>query len=88
MDYPVLTPAQLAAHLRSLRKAQNLTQAQLGAKVGLSQPRIGKIERDPRQVSIGQLMHILALLGVRLILQTPPSEKNSHPSRHEDASEW
>jgi HTH-type transcriptional regulator / antitoxin HipB len=88
MDYPVLTPAQLAAHLRSLRKAQNLTQAQLGAKVALSQARIGKIERDPRQVSIGQLMHILALLGVRLILQTPASEKSSNPSRHEDASDW
>jgi len=70
MDYPVLTPQQLAVHLRSLRKARHLTQAQLGSKLGINQARIGKIERDPKTVSIGQFMQILALLGARLVLQT------------------
>jgi HTH-type transcriptional regulator / antitoxin HipB len=71
VDYPVLTPSQLAAHLRSLRRAKNLTQAELGARIGLNQTRIGKIERDPRNVSMGQLMKILTLLGARLVLQLP-----------------
>ena len=75
MYYPILTTKQLAAHLRSLRKSQNLTQAELGAKLGINQARVGKIERDPSGVSIGQLMEIFALLGVRLVLETPAQNK-------------
>ena len=69
MEYPVLTPAQLALHLRSMRKARNLTQAELGAKLGVNQARVGKIERDPSSVSVGQLMQMLSLLDVRLVLK-------------------
>lgn len=79
MDYPLLNPQQLAAHLRSLRKAKNLTQEQLGKKIGLSQVRIGKIERDPRTVSIGQLMRILAFLGARFVLQVSETKETSKP---------
>lgn len=63
------TPAQLSAHLRSLRKAQGLTQAQVGALVGLDQTRVAKIERDPSLVSLGQLMQLLAALRVRILLE-------------------
>lgn len=71
MDYPLLTSKQLAAYLRSLRRAKRLTQSALGAKLGLSQRRIATIEHDPDAVSIGQLMRILALLDARLILRLP-----------------
>ena len=37
MDYPILVAGQLAPHLKSLRKAKSLTQAQLGALLGLGQ---------------------------------------------------
>ena len=86
MDYPLLTPQQLAAHLRSLRRAKKLTQAQLGAKVGLSQARIGKIERDPRTVSMGQLMRILALLDARFMLQVSETKEATTPPR--DTRPW
>jgi HTH-type transcriptional regulator / antitoxin HipB len=85
MDYPVLTPQQLAVHLRSLRKARNLTQAELGAKPGINQARIGKIERDPRSVSIGQFMQILALLGARIVLQTSSPPKTPPAA---ETTEW
>ena len=69
MDTIVLqTPAQLATQLRSLRKARGLTQAQLGAQVGVDQTRMAKIERDPRVVSVGQLLKIFAALKVRVVL--------------------
>jgi HTH-type transcriptional regulator/antitoxin HipB len=75
------TPAQLSAHLRSLRKARRLTQAQVGALVGLDQTRIAKIERDPKLVSLGQLMKLLSVLRVRVLLEplpeTPPIESQS-----------
>ena len=69
MDYPLLTAKQLTAYLRSLRRSKRLTQAALGAKLGLSQRRIATIEKDPEAVSIGQLMRILALLDARLVLR-------------------
>ena len=77
MDYPIVTPEQLAAQLRSLRRAKKLSQAELGARVGLNQPRIAKIESGPRAISVGQLMRILGLLGARLVLQAPTTKGSS-----------
>jgi HTH-type transcriptional regulator/antitoxin HipB len=86
MKYLLLqTPAQLADHLRSLRKSRGLTQTALGARVGLDQTRIAKIERDPRLVSLGQLMKLLAALRVRVLLE-PLEEKSATPDH--DASGW
>ena len=66
------TTAQLPAHLRSLRKARRMTQAELGAQIGLDQTRIAKIERDPAVVSVGQLMRLLNALRVRVVLDPIP----------------
>ena len=86
MDYLLQTPAQLASHLRSLRKARHLTQAQLGRLVGLDQTRIAKIERDPRVISVGQLLKILNVLGVQIALQpTPATAKAPSP---DNPSNW
>ena len=63
------TPAQLASHLRSFRKARGLTQAALGKLAGLDQTRIAKIERNPSRVSVGQLLGLLAVLRVRVLLE-------------------
>jgi HTH-type transcriptional regulator / antitoxin HipB len=70
------TPAQLSDHLRSFRKARGFTQAALGKLAGLDQTRIAKIERDPRRVSVGQLLQLLAALQVRVILQ-PTGDRTS-----------
>ncbi len=72
------TSAQLSNHLRSFRKARGLTQAALGKLAGLDQTRIAKIERNPRLVSVGQLMQLLSVLHVRVLLQ-PVSEKSETP---------
>ena len=77
------TPAQLSVHLRSLRKARRLTQAQLGALIALEQTRIAKIERDPSIVSIGQLMQLLSALQVRVVLE-PFSDASSKDTQ----SDW
>ena len=74
------TPQQLADHLRSFRQARGLTQAGLGRLVGLDQTRIAKIERDPRVVSFGQLMQLLAVLEVRILLQ-PVGSGDTAPER-------
>jgi HTH-type transcriptional regulator / antitoxin HipB len=68
MQYGVQKPSQLALHLRSLRRARGLTQAELGTRVGLDQTRIAKIERDPLLVSVGQLLQLLSALEVQVVL--------------------
>lgn len=60
---------QLRQHLRALRKRHGLTQAQLGALIGVSQARIAEIEANPGLVSFEQLMKLLSVLGVSLTLQ-------------------
>jgi HTH-type transcriptional regulator / antitoxin HipB len=87
MEYPILSTAQLALHLRSLRKTRNLTQAALGQKIGVNQARIGKIERDPSGVRVEQLMQIIALLGVRLVLKEAIPKKDGQPPSP-DTSQW
>ena len=69
MDYPIQSPAQLSAHLRSLRKSRGLNQVQLGAMLGVGQTRIARIERDPTAVSVEQFMSLLGALGVQMVLR-------------------
>lgn len=74
---PLQTPAQLADHLRSFRKARGLTQAQLGRLVGIDQTRIARIEKDPHRVSVNVLMKVLAALRVRVLLQPIDASKTT-----------
>lgn len=87
MEYPVLTPAQLALHLRSIRKARKVTQAELGTKLGVNQARVGKIERDPSSVSVGQLMQLLGLLDVRIVLKDVAAAPEK-AARHAKSATW
>lgn len=74
---PLQTPAQLAAHLRSFRKARGLTQAQLGRLVGIDQARVARIERNPGRVSVHTLLQLLTAVRVRVLLEPLPSLKSS-----------
>ena len=69
MIYPVATPSQLRAVLRSLRKARGMTQAELGRRVGRSQKRIARIESEPERASFEQISQLIAILGGRLVVQ-------------------
>jgi HTH-type transcriptional regulator/antitoxin HipB len=79
------TPTQLSEHLRSFRKARGLTQAQLGKLAGIKQARVAKIERDPRLVSVGQLLRLLTALHVRVLLQ-PIDDKS--PALTRSLADW
>jgi len=72
-SYPIRFSAQLRQHLRALRSKRGLTQAQLGALVGVSQARIAEIEASPGLVSFEQLMQLLSALDVTVSLDEAPS---------------
>ena len=69
MDFPLATVAQFTDHLRALRKARGMTQADLGRIIGVSQSRIADIERDPGSVGVTQMHQILSALGGQMILR-------------------
>ena len=67
------SPAQLSAHLKSLRKLRGLTQAQLARRLGVRQSRLADIENHPETVSSAQLLDLLSALGVEVLLRLKPA---------------
>ncbi|MET0333579.1 MAG: helix-turn-helix domain-containing protein [Rhizobacter sp.] len=68
MDYPLKTADQLRPQLQALRKQRGMTQAQLGAALGVSQARVVEIEASPGTVSLQQVMQVLQALGASLVI--------------------
>ena len=79
MDYPIRFSDQLRQHLRALRKAKGLTQAQLGTLLGVGQVRIAEIERDPSAVSVAQLFRLLTALDAHLVLRDSRPDNATRP---------
>jgi HTH-type transcriptional regulator/antitoxin HipB len=69
------SPAQLSAHLKSVRKLRGLTQVQLAKRLGIRQSRLADIENHPETVSSAQLLDLLAALGVEVLLRMKPADK-------------
>jgi len=67
--FRIRTPSQLQAALRTLRSVQELTQSELGRKVGLSQERISAIENHPERLTLDQLLTVLMALEVELVIE-------------------
>lgn len=82
MDFPINTSTQLQAVLRGLRKARGLSQADAGARVGVSQKRMARIEAAPGVTSFDQIARVVSALGGRLVVQDltgQPDAKTSSP---------
>lgn len=86
----VTNPSQLTAYLRALRRARGLTQADLGARLGVSAARISTIERNPGVLSTALLLTLLQALGARLQLETDTTGSPKGARRRGAAStgEW
>lgn len=85
----VTTPSQLTAYLRSLRRARSLTQAELGARLGVTAARVSAIERNPSVLSTALLLRVLKVLGARLALDADaPASAKAARSRAPSAGEW
>jgi len=80
MDLTLAFPEQLSQHLRSLRKAQGLTQAQLAARMGVTQSRISAMESDATKLTTEQLFRVLSSLDTGLVLRTADLESQAATS--------
>jgi HTH-type transcriptional regulator / antitoxin HipB len=86
MNYATNTPTQLRAVLRGLRKAQGLSQAEVGRLLGVSQKRIARIEAAPNRTSYEQISKLIALLGGRIVVEETVAPQPTSPSA--PAAEW
>lgn len=85
MDLNLAFPEQLSQHLRSLRKTQGWTQAQLASRMGVAQSRISAIEKDATSLTAEQLFRWLAALNTRLVLRSEamlPQVTLAEPANH------
>lgn len=80
------TPAQLPQHLKSLRKARKLTQAQVARRLGVKQARYAFIENHPETISTQQLLDLLAALDVEVLLR--PKQKLPVSSKARPEEDW
>lgn len=64
----LLTAAQLEQLLRAARKQRGLTQAEVGARLGLSQNRVSHLEGHSDELSVKQLLTWCAVVGLELSL--------------------
>lgn len=80
MDYPLKTTEQLRQQFRSLRKKRGLTQAHLGALIGVTQARVVEIEANPGSVSLQQVMQVLNALGAGFVIRDTQAKPADAPS--------
>lgn len=76
----VTTPNQIGAILASRRKQLGLSQAQVAARVGLSQNRLSVLEKNSATMNARQLLALLNALGLDLAID----QRSGGKSR----SEW
>ena len=81
-DFTIRTPSQLSAVLRGFRRAEQLTQTQLAARLGITQQSLSSLERNAESIGFDRLARVLAVLGVELVLRKadPDYDVSASPS--------
>lgn len=80
MAFPVQTLTQLRPILVGFRKSAGLTQAQLAARLGVTQQSYAQLEANPSAVSIERLFKVLNTLGVRMTLDLGAQDELAGPA--------
>lgn len=75
MEYRIAIDSQLAILLKSLRKDRNLTQKELGERLGMSQRMVAKLEAHPETTSFARVFQALNAMGVDMILKDRAPQK-------------
>lgn len=89
-EYALRTADQLPGLLQSFRKACGLTQADVAARLGITQQTLSALERNATAVSAARLLKLLSILGVELVLRQPSgaSLKAGNAPGKPDKARW
>ena len=81
MQMLLVSPKDIGAALRTLRKEKGLSQKELGQKVGLDQKKVSLIENGNPNCRVDSLFRLLSALELGAVLQ---SKSNSSTSAQDD----
>lgn len=70
----ITVPDQIGQILRGARRAQGLSQAQAGIRLGLSQNRLSELEQDAATITLAQLLAMTALYNLQIEVITRRSQ--------------
>ncbi len=65
----------LAERLKQLRKQANLTQSQLGERIGVKKAQISKLEKDASSVSVSTMFKLLSALHATVTIKVNEHEE-------------
>ena len=68
----IASPIQIGALLASRRKHLELSQAQVAARVGISQNRLSVLEKNSSTLTAKQLLALLGALGLQMSIAERP----------------
>lgn len=77
MQQILINGTQLGQLLATRRRANQLSQRALAAKLAISQSRLSEIETDPGTLTVDRLLDLANLLGLELVIQDRPSIQSS-----------
>lgn len=81
MQMLLVSPKDIGAALRTLRKEKGLSQKELGQRVGLDQKKVSLIENGNPNCRVDSLFRLLSALELGVVLQ---SKSNSFTSDQDD----
>ncbi len=70
----ILRPSELGKTIQRIRKSQNLTQEQLGKRLGVQKAQISKLENSAKNVRIETLVKVLKALNAEISFQISTKE--------------
>jgi len=90
-NYPISTPVELRAILRSLRQSRGLNQEDAARLLGVTQGRLARIEAAPERTSFEQISRLVTALGGRLevsVVTTMTTKKPDAKGAQKTPSNW
>jgi HTH-type transcriptional regulator/antitoxin HipB len=90
-SYPISTPIELRAILRSLRQTRGLNQEDVALLLGVTQGRLARIESAPERTSFEQISRLVTALGGRLevsVVSTMTSKKPVAKGDQKASATW
>lgn len=73
----LVSPSDMGALLRDLRRQQGLSQAELGRRVGLDQKKVSLLENGNPNCRVDSLFRLLSALGAGLVVQAKTASTSS-----------
>ena len=68
MQTILVSPGDIGAQLRDMRRQQGLSQAELGKRVGLDQKKVSLLENGNPNCRVDSLFRLLSALGAGLVV--------------------